>query len=228
MFLIGLTGGIASGKSTVSSFFHELGCPIIDADKIAREVVEPGKPAWKLIVQHFGREVLQADGTLDRPKLGNIIFNDSSKRKLLNSCTHPAIQREMIWQVIKCLFKGYHFVVLDVPLLLDGSALKSFMNQIVVVYCDEETQLERLKTLRNLTQEEAVSRIQSQLPLSEKSKLADHVLDNSGKLETTKAAVARLHAQFNSSYAHWKLRSVAAVLVTLFFGVCTVCVRSLL
>lgn len=228
MFLVGLTGGIASGKSTVSSFFNELGCPVVDADKIAREVVEPGKPAWELIVKHFGREVLLPDGTLDRPKLGDIIFSDSSKRKILNSCTHPAIQKEMIWQIVKYLFKGHHFVILDVPLLLDGNQLKSFMNQIVVVSCDEVQQLERLKERNNLSQEDAERRLQAQLPLAEKCKLADHVIDNSGSLDATRDAVIKLHEQFSGSYAHWKLRSILFVVITLFSWICVFSVKSLL
>lgn len=228
MFLVGLTGGIASGKSTVSNIFAKLGCPIVDADKIAREVVQPGKPAWHLIMKHFGRSILLSDGTIDRPKLGSIIFADESKRKLLNSCTHPYIQREMLWQIFKYFFQGHHFIILDVPLLLDGSALKSFMNQIVVVYCDQQTQLNRLISRNNLNEEEAQNRIHSQVPLVEKCHMADHVIDNSGSLESTKEAVTKLHQTFVSSNAHWKLRSVVLAIAFIVVGLSALTLRSLL
>ncbi|XP_038047355.1 dephospho-CoA kinase domain-containing protein-like [Patiria miniata] len=211
MYLIGVTGGIASGKSTVSNFFKELGCPIIDADVIAREVVEPNKPSWKLIVKHFGSGILQEDGTIDRPKLGGIIFGDAEKRRLLNSCTHPFIQKEMMWRVFKYFLKGYPYVIMDIPLLLEGSALRKFLRKVIVVYCDEETQLHRLTT-RNLSREDALARINSQMPLREKRKLADYVIDNCGSVADTKLAVDYLNRQFQTSYAHWKIR------VALIFG----------
>ncbi|XP_038076768.1 dephospho-CoA kinase domain-containing protein-like [Patiria miniata] len=211
MYLIGVTGGIASGKSTVSNFFKELGCPIIDADVIAREVVEPNKPSWKLIVKHFGSGILQEDGTIDRPKLGAIIFGDAEKRRLLNSCTHPFIQKEMMWRVFKYFLKGYPYVIMDIPLLLEGSALRKFLRKVIVVYCDEETQLHRLMA-RNLSREDALARINSQMPLREKRKLADYVIDNCGSVADTKLAVDYLNRQFQTSYAHWKIR------VALIFG----------
>ncbi|XP_782468.2 dephospho-CoA kinase domain-containing protein [Strongylocentrotus purpuratus] len=207
MFLVGLTGGIASGKSTVSNVLRDLGCVIIDADKIAREVVEPGKPALKRIVRHFGKSVLQDDGTLDRAKLGSIIFADSEKRKILNRCTHPYIQRTMLWEVLTSFLSGHHYVILDVPLLLDGSALRSFIKYVLVVYCDEATQLDRLMARNDLTQEGALQRINSQVPLEIKKKQADFVIDNNGSLTATKQQVLELYERLEGSYAHWKLRS---------------------
>ncbi|XP_071507369.1 dephospho-CoA kinase domain-containing protein-like [Diadema antillarum] len=203
MFLVGLTGGIASGKSTVSSIFRELECVVLDADKIAREVVEPGKPAWKKIVNHFGESILLEDGTIDRPKLGAIIFADADKRRLLNRCTHPYIQRSMLWQILLSFCKGYSYVILDIPLLLEGSALKKYIKYVLVVFCDKDVQLQRLMKRNDLTREDALQRIHSQMPLEAKRDLADLVIDNNGSLADTRQAVLRVHQQLQSSYAHW-------------------------
>lgn len=208
MFLIGLTGGIASGKSTVATYFRDLGVTVIDADQIARKVVEPNQPAWKLIVRHFGEEILLEDRNIDRTKLGAIIFADKTKRRLLNSCTHPYIQREMVWQALACLLRGEHYAILDIPLLYEGSQLLSLLNQVIVVYCDKETQLSRLMARNNFSQEEAMQRINSQMPLEKKCSMADHVVDNNGGLESTKDTVAKLNVTFQNSWQHWKLRAV--------------------
>ncbi|SAM06886.1 hypothetical protein [Absidia glauca] len=133
MKLVGLTGGIASGKSTVSRLLQEQQVPIIDADKIAREVVEPGRRANRQIREHFGDEVFLPDGHLDRPKLGDIIFTDPSKRKILNACVHPAVRLEMLKQVLYHWLSGAKVVVLDVPLLFE-SKLDRFVGTTVVVY----------------------------------------------------------------------------------------------
>ncbi|XP_041478509.1 dephospho-CoA kinase domain-containing protein-like [Lytechinus variegatus] len=228
MFLVGLTGGIASGKSTVSNMLRDLGCVIIDADKIAREVVEPGRPALELIVRHFGKSVLQGDGTLDRAKLGSIIFADSEKRKVLNRCTHPYIQRTMLWRVLKSFLSGYHYVILDIPLLLDGSALRRFIKYVLVVYCDEKTQLDRLMARNDLTQEGALQRISSQVPLEMKKKQADFVIDNDKSLNDTKQQVLRLYEKLEGSYAHWKLRILLMGSIALLLGGCSYLVHSLL
>ena len=131
--VIGLTGGIATGKSTVSSLLASHGIPIIDADVLAREVVAPGTRALNQIVAEFGRDILQSDGTLDRPKLGELIFNNDAKRKKLNSIVHPAVRRAMIWRVIKYWLRGEKMCVLDVPLLIEVELWK-WMGWVVVVY----------------------------------------------------------------------------------------------
>ncbi|XP_072028665.1 dephospho-CoA kinase domain-containing protein-like [Amphiura filiformis] len=213
MFLIGLTGGIASGKSTVANYFRDLGVTIIDADKIARKVVEPHRPAWKLIVRHFGEEILLEDGSINRAKLGTIIFADHSKRRVLNSCTHPYIQREMFSEIVKCFIRGEHYAILDIPLLYEGSKLLSFINQVIVVYCDKENQLFRLMARNYLTKEEAQQRIDAQMSLDKKCDLADHVIDNNQTKDRTKEAVLNLHAKFQQSWIHWKLRLVLIGLV---------------
>ncbi|KAG9350148.1 hypothetical protein JZ751_026501 [Albula glossodonta] len=134
MFLVGLTGGIASGKSTVSSALRDLGCPIIDADVVARQVVEPKSPAYCRIVQHFGPEILLENGEIDRQKLGQIVFSSAEKRRLLNSITHPEIHKAMLKQIFFYFLRGYRYVVLDVPLLFETRRLTRFLNYTVVVY----------------------------------------------------------------------------------------------
>ncbi|KAF5903973.1 dephospho-CoA kinase domain-containing protein, partial [Clarias magur] len=134
MFLVGLTGGIASGKSTVSSQLREFGCPVIDADAVARKVVEPQTRAYRLLVQYFGREVLLENGEIDRQKLGQIIFSDPEKRRMLNSITHPEIHRAMLKQILCYFIRGYRYVILDVPLLFETRRLTHLMKHTVVVY----------------------------------------------------------------------------------------------
>ncbi len=192
MRVIGLTGGIASGKSLVSRFLRELGAIIIDADQVARDIVRPGSPAWRQIVQEFGETVCKPDGSLDRRVLGRIVFHDTDKLDKLNRITHPYIISE-----IKRLLDGYRknppgaVVVLDAPLLLEVG-LEKVVDEVWVVYVDYQTQLERLMKRDGFNSEEAARRISSQIPLEEKVKLADHVIDNRGGPEETFLQVRRL------------------------------------
>ncbi|XP_061665438.1 dephospho-CoA kinase domain-containing protein [Syngnathoides biaculeatus] len=209
MYLVGLTGGIASGKSTVSSMLRELGCPIIEADVVARKVVEPRSPAHSRIVLHFGRDVLLESGEIDRPKLGRLIFADEEKRQLLNSITHPEIQKEMLKQIVFYFLRGYRYVVLDVPLLFETRKLTRFLNHTVVVYCDPATQLARLMQRDGLTPEEAKQRLAAQMPLNEKRGLANHVIENSGTREDTHRQVLRLHTKLEDSMDFLLVRVLA-------------------
>ncbi|WP_249870898.1 dephospho-CoA kinase [Oceanobacillus saliphilus] len=176
---IGLTGSIGSGKSTVSLMFDDFNIPVVDADKIAREVVEPGENAYEQVVETFGKSILRKDGTLDRPALGAIIFADESKRKLINSIVHPAIRKKMLYLRDKHLKSGAKCVVLDIPLLFE-SGLTDYVDRTIVVYVDEAVQLNRLMSRDNYTEDEATQRIQSQMSMKEKVKLADAVIDNNG------------------------------------------------
>ncbi|MFX3623949.1 MAG: dephospho-CoA kinase [Ectobacillus sp.] len=189
--VIGLTGGIASGKSTVSAMFKELDIPVIDADIIAREVVEPGREAYRQIVEKFGTEILLKNGAFDRARLGNIIFHDEEKRLLLNNIVHPAVRAEMNRQKELQLKAGKEAVVLDIPLLFE-SKLASLVDKILLVYVDEKTQLIRLMKRNTLTEEEAKARIASQMPLSEKIALADETINNNGTIEETKVQLMRI------------------------------------
>lgn len=180
--VIGLTGSIATGKSTVASMFIDIGIPVIDADRIAREVVEPGEEAYKKVVETFGEEILLEDRSLNRPKLGRIVFSDEEKRNQLNSIVHPAIRKRMLEKRDAYLKNGEGCVVLDIPLLFE-SKLEHFVDKIIVVYVDEDVQLERLLERNQLTKEEALQRIRSQMPVKDKIELADAVIDNNGTIE---------------------------------------------
>ncbi|KAE8284104.1 Dephospho-CoA kinase domain-containing protein [Larimichthys crocea] len=209
MFLVGLTGGISSGKSTVSSMLRELGCPIIDADVVARKVVEPHTPAYSRIVYHFGPEILLENGEIDRQKLGQLIFTSEEKRKLLNSITHPEIHKAMLKEILFYFLRGYRYVVLDVPLLFETRRLTQFLNHTVVVYCDPATQLSRLMQRDGLTQEQAEQRVAAQMPLNEKRGLANHVIENSGSREDTHRQVLRLHTKLEDSMDFLLVRVIA-------------------
>ncbi|MBJ7910255.1 dephospho-CoA kinase [Bacillus anthracis] len=194
--VIGLTGGIASGKSTVSQMFRELSIPVIDADIIAREVVEKGKPAYNKIAEVFGTEVLQEDGELDRPKLGSVVFYNEEKRLQLNKIVHPAVREEMNRQKEMYIKEGMQAVVLDIPLLFE-SKLTSLVDRVLVVAVKPHTQLERLMKRNNFSEEEATARIQSQMPLEEKVKNADEVINNDGTIMGTKTQLQAILKKWN-------------------------------
>ncbi|XP_059989018.1 dephospho-CoA kinase domain-containing protein isoform X1 [Lagenorhynchus albirostris] len=206
MFLVGLTGGIASGKSSVIQVFQQLGCAVIDVDVIARHVVQPGYPAHRRIVEAFGTEVLLENGNIDRKVLGDLIFNQPDRRHLLNSITHPEICKEMMKETFKFFLRGYRYVILDIPLLFETKKLLKYMKHTVVVYCDRDTQLARLMQRNNLNRDDAEARIKAQLPLKDKARMARHVLDNSGEWSVTKRQVVLLHAELERSLEYLPLR----------------------
>ncbi|WP_152654831.1 dephospho-CoA kinase [Oceanobacillus sp. CFH 90083] len=183
--VIGLTGGIASGKSTVAKMFTELNIPVIDADVIAREVVEPGEASYKQIVEVFGEDILGPDGSINRPKLGSIIFANEEKREQLNQIVHPAVRQRMLKKKADYIEQGEKCIVLDIPLLFE-SRLTALADQTLVVFADEKTQLKRLMERNQLSEQEAMNRITSQMPLIEKAKLADELIDNSHSIEKSK------------------------------------------
>lgn len=224
MFLVGLTGGIATGKSAVSRLLLNSGVEVIDADLIARQVVEPGKRAWLKIRDEFGPDVFHEDDSLNREKLGQIIFSSPEKRKKLNQITHPDISSAILWQLLLSFLCRRQFVVLDVPLLFSASlgsfARKFLLNRVVVVSCAAETQKRRLMSRNGLTEEEAESRILAQMSLSDQEALADNLLWNEGSEEELGAKVEELVLDLRASPAHWKFRTffiglVGAVLVLL-------------
>ncbi|WP_226656384.1 dephospho-CoA kinase [Pseudalkalibacillus hwajinpoensis] len=181
---IGLTGGIASGKSTVAEMIRRYDLPIVDADVMARKVVEPGEPALEKIFQLFGEDMRAEDGGLDRKKLGSVIFKDEEKRKVLNRVLHPAIRKEMLDQAAAFKEQGNEHVIFDIPLLFE-SQLTHMVDQTLLVYVDAKTQLSRLVERDGSTEEEAFDRIQSQMPIEKKKDLADEVIDNTGTREKT-------------------------------------------
>lgn len=194
--IIGLTGSIASGKSTVSNMLRALNYPIIDADVVARIVVEKGTKTLETIKDVFGEEVISEDGSLNREKLGAIIFSTPQKRKLLNDIIHPAIRVEMIRQKEELIKDGHPTIVMDIPLLFE-SKLQSYVDKILVVTVTEETQLHRLMARNNYSLEEAKARIQSQLPLSIKEKGADAVIYNNGTLQSTEEQLKKVLDNWN-------------------------------
>ncbi|KAK2716682.1 dephospho-CoA kinase domain-containing protein-like [Artemia franciscana] len=222
MFIVAVTGGIASGKSTVSMIFSEKGIPVIDSDVIAREIVEPGSKAWTEIREHFGSKVFNSDSTLNRKALAEIVFNDAEKRRILNGITHPKIQKKMFWELVKCFFKGYQMVVVDVPLLFETRKILSYVDKVITVYCDEETQLERLQKRMDMTEEEAKKRIAAQMPLKEKCDMSDFVIDNTGPRENTKEETEKIIQYLQSLNLHWenKLRMfLLSLAILVFLGV---------
>jgi dephospho-CoA kinase len=193
MVLVGLTGGIATGKSTVSRLFVECGAHLIDADLLAREVVMPRQPALRKIAETFGREMLRPDGTLDRDRLGKVVFGDPKQLEKLNAIVHPYVADAQEQRSREIAGKDPHAVIVyDAALLIEAGAHKR-MDKIIVVTADEQTQLARLKARDHLSTEEAKRRIAAQMPLAEKVKAADYVIDGTLPLEQLLKEVRRIH-----------------------------------
>jgi dephospho-CoA kinase len=192
--LVGLTGGIATGKSTVSNLFRDLGCVVIDADLLAREVVEPDEPAYRAIVAEFGPGVLHADGTLDRKKLGAIVFAEPARRARLEAMTHPEIRARLARRLAELTERQFHgIVIFDAPVIVESGNHRT-VDRLIVVTTDEATQSARLRARDGMSGDEATRRIESQIPLEKKAKLADFVIDNSGPPAATAAQVRRVYA----------------------------------
>jgi dephospho-CoA kinase len=195
--LVGLTGGIASGKSTVAKILERLGAAVIDADALSREVVEPGKDAWKEIIDAFGTGVLQPDQTLDRQKLRAVIFNDRDGRKKLEAIIHPRVRALAEERIREHTAAGYSIIVYEVPLLFEGN-LHEWLRPVILVACDVDTQRTRLQERDHLTQTEAQKHIDAQMSLAEKRRLADYVIENNGSLadleQQVRAVVEKIKA----------------------------------
>jgi dephospho-CoA kinase len=194
MKVLGLTGGIGSGKSMVASMFAQLGADVIDADRLAREVVEPGQPALKEIATAFGTDILLPDGRLDRGKLARIIFADPVARGTLNAITHPRI-RERMDAEISARRSRAGVLVVDIPLLYENDRSRA-VETVIVVWVDPKTQLRRLQERDGLSVEEARQRIAAQMPLDEKRARADVVIDNSGSREKTRRQVEAVYRRY--------------------------------
>jgi dephospho-CoA kinase len=192
MLNVGLTGGIASGKSTVAKMFVKSGAYLIDFDGLAHEVQEPGKPAWKEVVNHFGEGILQPDKKIDRVKLGNIVFADKDKLVELNNIVHPFVYQEWHARLDKLGKKEKHAIVLsDIPLLFEGNMQHLFDLTVLVLIAPEE-QIRRLMARNGVSKEEAERRLKSQMPISEKIKLANIVIDNKGSISKTEKKVRQV------------------------------------
>lgn len=194
--IVGLTGGIATGKSTVSRMLSQRNFPVIDADIISREVVKPGKSAYKEIIEVFGEKILLSNGEIDRKTLGNIIFSDKNMRRRLNEIVHPAVRKKMLSERDKLVEAGEPLIILDIPLLFE-SKLTHLVEKVIVVYISEDTQLNRLRERDNISFQEAMSRINAQQSIEEKALLADEVIDNSMTLEKTEIQLDKLLQKWN-------------------------------
>lgn len=186
--LVGLTGGIASGKSTVAAMLRDLGAPVVDADQVAREVVEPGTPALADIVDRWGETVLDANGYLDRKKLGDLVFGDDEARLALNAITHPRIAAASQQRIADLTAAGAEVIVYEAALIVENQLHKG-MDALVVVSVPREVQLQRLVERDGIGTAEAEARLDAQLHLADKVAVADHVVDNSGAIEDTRRQV---------------------------------------
>lgn len=192
MFVLGLTGGIGSGKSAVAACFKKYGIKVVDADIAARKVVEPGMPALQAIAEHFGEKVLQADGTMDRAALRSIVFNDEQQRHWLEQLLHPAIGE---WIAAELASANSAYAVLESPLLLETAQRKS-TQRALVVDVSKELQIERATARDDNSREQIEAIIAAQLPREERLARADDVIDNSGSLADLESAVKTLHQQY--------------------------------
>ena len=205
MIIVGLTGSVGTGKSTVTKFFKQLGAHIIDWDKLAWAVVRPHSKAWKEIVEYFGKDVLNEDLTINRQKLAEIVFSDKEKMAKLNQIVHPVVfkEDERITNEIKNLDSDA-LIIKDIPLLFELTR-PIFVDKIVVVSASEQTQLRRLEE-RGMSRQDAQSRIKSQLPLEEKIKSADFVINNDGPLEEMKKQVEEIYSLLRKGEQYGKKR----------------------
>lgn len=200
--IVGLTGGIVSGKSTVAKMFRDLGTKIIDADKLGHKVILPHKPAWEKIVKLFGKELLREDLSIDRKKLGEIVFGDQRLLKKLNEITHPEIIKlikEEIKLIKKKKDKKEDILIIDAALIYEAK-IDNLMDKIIVVYVEEDEQIKRLKKRDNLSAEKALKRIKSQMSINKKIKFADYIIDNSNSLDKTREQVEKIWQDLVSRY----------------------------
>jgi len=193
--LIGLTGGVGSGKSTVAGILRELGAAVIDADEATHAVYEPGTAGFEAVVREFGESIVR-DGRIDRERLGRLVFNDEESRRRLNAIVHPLVREWMAARTAEAIEGGAQVVVQDVPLRYE-SGLEGPSCSVVRVYAPEEVQVERLVKGRGFTEERARAVIGAQLPIDEKRRRAHHVIDNSGTPEQTRSQVEEIWAQMS-------------------------------
>ena len=193
MKLIGLTGGVGSGKTTVAGILRDLGAAVIDADEATHAVYEPGTPGFEAVVREFGESIVR-DGRIDRERLGRLVFDDDESRRRLNAIVHPLVREWMAARTAEAIEGSAEVVVQDVPLLYENG-LEDLFSSVVLVYVPEEVQIERLVEGRGFTEERARAVIRAQMPIEEKRRRAHHVIDNGGTPEQTRAQVEDVWAQ---------------------------------
>ncbi len=190
---VALTGGIACGKSIVAAYFKKKGCWLHRADQVAHRLIEPKKPAWKAIVEHFGPKILNSDGTINRQELGRIVFSDPTEREILNQILHPLVLKKKKEALRRLERAGKSGIFVAEAALTIEAGFVPYFDKIVVVFCPEELQIERLMARNNLTREEAVKRLESQMPVRKKLEYADYVIDTSGTIEATLAQAEKVY-----------------------------------
>jgi dephospho-CoA kinase len=202
MLKVGLTGGIATGKTFVVSVLRELGCEVIDADTVAHQVIEPGQPAYRDIVNYFGSGILNEDGTVNRAALGAIVFADKDQREKLNSIVHPRVfEAQEKWFRDVANRDPNAIAVIDAALMIETGSYRRF-DKLIVVYCDPELQVQRLMDRNNLTREQAIARISAQMPSEEKLKYGDYIINTSSGFEDTRRQVEEVYAELRELQHH--------------------------
>lgn len=200
--IVGLTGGIASGKSTVARMLLEHGAVLVDCDVLAHQALKPGQAAYDEVIAAFGPRIVLPGGEIDRARLGEVVFSDAQARRRLEGIVHPAVLRMAATEIETYQTQGHRVIILDAPLLIEAGLLQ-WVQRLIVVFADEEVQAQRLMARNGLGEEEAKRRIASQMPLSEKVKLADYVIDNSGGVGATTAQVDKVWEDIlNHAEAH--------------------------
>ncbi|XP_060809816.1 dephospho-CoA kinase domain-containing protein [Amyelois transitella] len=220
MFIVGLTGGLATGKSTVLAIFRENGIAVIDADEVARKILEPGTKGWKELREYFGDGVLGPDGRVNRAKLGEIVFDDIEKRRKLNAITHPRIQKTMMRMAIRYFFSGHRYIVMEVPLLFETGKMLTFMHKIITVVCESHQQLERLCKRSDFSVTVAKKRIDTQIPLEHKVAKSHFVIDNSGDFAHTRHQTENIIRMLRRSKFTWYFRAIILIMgLSVIFGI---------
>ena len=193
MLIVALTGGIAVGKSVVSSILEELGCYIHYADRVAHEIMEPKKPAWKKIVAHFGEKILNEDKTINRSRLGKIIFSDKKEQNVLNELIHPLVKKNKKETIEKLEKEGTNTIFVSEAALTIEAGFTDFFDKVVVVYCKKEVQVERLIERDQISRKDAIKKLMSQMASEEKLKYADYIIETSGSLQSTVEQTERIY-----------------------------------
>jgi len=198
MLVIGLTGNIASGKTTVAKMFRHLGAEIIDVDKLGHKLLLPEELTWKKVIDSFGKEIMDSHQRINRKRLGQIVFEDSKKLKRLNAIIHPLLIQRVKKEIARLKKEKKWIVIIDAALLIEMSPLFKIVNSLILVKIDKESQMKRLiKSNRRLTRDDVINRIKLQVPQEKKIKLADYVIDNSGTLKKTERQVKKIWKELN-------------------------------
>jgi len=208
MLIVALTGGIASGKSIVADVLKELGCYINHADKIAHQLMEPGEFAWKKIVSHFGKEILNKNNTINRSKLGAVVFSEEKERLFLNRIIHPLVFKRQKSIIQKLQKEGQHKIFVSEAALTIEANLADFFDKIIVVYCKENIQIKRLIKRDKISHKEAIKKMKSQLTTEKKLKYADYIIDTSSTIKSTVEQTEQIYRNLILDY-EIKLKSQA-------------------